>query len=288
MLFRSGLKVLLVDDLGQCQHYSADLVLNQNVHASEAMYGNRDGHTSFLLGPRFAMLRRDFKPWIKYERVINPNGRNVLVTMGGSDPDNVTAIVLDALRMVTVDGVKIVAVLGGSNPHVDSVEQIANQSPSIRFLTDASNMPELMAWADVAVAAAGSTCAEMSLLGLPAILIDLAGNQTPVAQELHRRQAAVHIGSSKDVTCAQIAGEVESLLLSPEHRTCLSRRSRELIDGGGAERVLAAMRGRDLCLRRIQEKDCQQLWEWANDPSVRPVSFASAAISWQQIGRAHV
>ncbi len=143
-------------------------------------------------------------------------------------------------------------------------------------------MPELMAWADIAVSAAGSTCAEMCLLGLPAILIDLAENQRPVAQELSRRQAAIHLGSSKEVTAADIAGKVQSLLLSTEHRVSLSRRSRELVDGEGAERVRAAIRGEDLRLRHVQEKDCRQLWEWANDPEVRPVSFATEPISWER------
>src|SRR5437867_2494423 len=33
-----GLRVLLIDDDGQADHYSADLVLNQNAHASENRY----------------------------------------------------------------------------------------------------------------------------------------------------------------------------------------------------------------------------------------------------------
>ena len=281
-LKNAGRKVFLVDDLGQCEHYFADLVLNQNVHASEAMYRSREAYTRLLLGPRFAMLRRDFKPWSKWQREITPNGRRVLVTLGGSDPDNVTATVLEALRAVNISGLEVVAVLGGSNPHIDFLTRLASQSPAIRFFRDAANMPELMAWADIAVSAAGSTCAEMCLLGLPAILIDLAENQRPVAQELSRKQAAIHLGSSKEVTAAEIGEKVQALLLAAEHRVSLSQRSRELVDGEGVERVRAAIRGEDLRLRRMQENDCRQLWQWANDPEVRPVSFATEPIPWER------
>ena len=55
-----------------------------------------------------------------------------------------------------------------------------------------------MEWADVAVSAAGTTCWEMCLLGLPAILIGLAPNQRPVAQELDRRGVAVYLDSEGD------------------------------------------------------------------------------------------
>ena len=278
----AGLKLLFVDDLGQCEQYSADLVLNQNVHASEYMYASREAYTRLLLGPRFAMLRRDFRRWSRWQREIIPNGRRVLVTMGGSDPDNITAIVLQALHAVKIDGLDVIAVLGGSNPHFGFLERFANHSPPVRFLRDAANMPELMAWADIAVSAAGSTCAEMCLLRLPAILLDLATNQVPVAQELGRRRAAIHLGSSKAVTAAEIAGSVQSLLLWKELRASLSLRCRELVDGEGAERVMAAIQGRDLRLRRVRRNDCRQLWEWANDPEVRPVSFATEPIPWER------
>jgi UDP-2,4-diacetamido-2,4,6-trideoxy-beta-L-altropyranose hydrolase len=281
-LKNAGLKLLLVDDLGRCGHYFADIVLNQNVHAREDMYASRKPRTRLLLGPRFAMLRRDFTPWRGWQREIATNGRKVLIMMGGSDPENVTAFVLEALRQVKVDGLEVVAVLGGSNPHSNFLRQFANESFSIQFFRDAANMPELMAWADVAVSAAGSTCAEICLLGLPAILIDVAENQSPVAQELGRLGAAIHGGSSKKVTAAEISGKVQSLLLAKEHRACLSQRAGELVDGEGAERVRAAIHGGDLRLRRVRENDCRQLWEWANDPEVRPVSFATEPISWER------
>jgi UDP-2,4-diacetamido-2,4,6-trideoxy-beta-L-altropyranose hydrolase len=278
----AGLKVLFVDDLGQCEHYFADLVLNQNVHAREQMYVSREAHTRLLLGPRFAMLRRDFRRWSKWRREIAPTGSKVLVTMGGSDPDNVTAIVLDALRQLKIDGLEVIAVLGGSNPHIDFLQRFAGQSPPIKLLRDAVNMADLMAWADIAVSAAGSTCAEMCLLGLPAILLDLAENQRAVAEELGRRRAAIHLGSSKEVTVPDIAGKVHSLLLSSELRLSLSQHCRGLVDGEGAQRVAAAIHGDDLQLQRVEEKDCRQLWEWANDPEVRPVSFATEPIPWER------
>ncbi len=281
-LKNAGVKLLFADDLGECSHYSADLVLNQNVHASENLYASRETYTKLLLGPRFAMLRRDFRRWRNWQREITYYGRKLLVMMGGSDPDNVTALVLQALEAAKIDGLEVVAVLGGSNPHANSLQRFVNQSTPTRLVADAGNMPELMAWADLAVSAAGSTCAEMCLLGLPAILIDLAENQTPVAQELDRKQVAIHLGPSKEVTAAEIAGKVRSLLLSKELRVSLSQRSRELVDGKGAERVEAAIRGGDLRLRRVREKDCRQLWEWANDPDVRPVSFATEPISWER------
>jgi RimJ/RimL family protein N-acetyltransferase len=139
-----------------------------------------------------------------------------------------------------------------------------------------------MAWADVAISAAGTTCWEMCVLGLPAILIDLVENQRPIALALERRAIAIHIGDSADLTAMEIAGKLEWLLFSTENRAAMSRRARLLVDGRGSGRVLSSVLSRNLRLRQIQEKDCRLLWEWANDPEVRAVSFSPEPIPWDQ------
>lgn len=278
----AGLKLLLIDDLGDAVHYWADVILNQNPHSSEAMYANRSQDSRLLLGCRYALLRREFAGWRTWQREIPPVARKLLITMGGSDPENVTGTALSALPLLGVDDLETTVVLGGSNPHRGSLEQAASASrKKIRVLTNVSNMPELMAWADLAVSAAGTTCWEMCFLGLPALLIDIAPNQTPVARELNRKGAAVHVGSSS-LTSQQLADALLPLLRSQQRRQEIASSGRRIIDGQGADRVVLAMKTGDLRLRRVGPEDCRLLWEWVNDPAVRAASFCQAAVPWEQ------
>ena len=57
---QAGHRLLFFDDNGHCGHYAAHLVVNQNAHATPAPYGQRAAHTALPLGPRFAVLRREF------------------------------------------------------------------------------------------------------------------------------------------------------------------------------------------------------------------------------------
>jgi UDP-2,4-diacetamido-2,4,6-trideoxy-beta-L-altropyranose hydrolase len=278
----SGLKVFFVDDNGHAAHYCSDIVLNQNVHATEDLYPSRGSYSRLLLGPRYAMLRREFHPWRDWKRKIAPAGRKVLVTMGGSDPDNVTGRVVDALRFVTLEKLEVTVLVGGSNPYLESLERAVEHPGAVRFVKNPSNIPELMAWADVAVSAAGTTCLEMCFLGLPALLIDVAANQTPVAEVLDQRNIAIHLGGADQVSAETIARELKSILSSEHARVEMSRRSRELVDGDGAERVVHAMQSANLHLRRVEERDCTLLWEWANDPVVRAASFSWKPIPFEQ------
>lgn len=295
----AGVKLLVVDDYGHAGHYSADLVLNQNVSADDSLYEDREPYTRALLGSQYCLLRREFRSWQNYTRTIADAGHRVLITMGGSDAENLSLRALQATAAVKIQNLEVTVVVGGSNPHFESLGTAAVRlhdecGMKITLRRNVANMPKLMAEADVAISAAGSTCWELCLLGLPALLIDVAENQTALAKELARRECAVHLGNS-GVSTEKVGNELDRLLHSPALRQSLSRRSRELVDGKGAGRVVAILRGTDLrdsdlrgtdvgaglCLRRVQAEDCRLLWEWANDPEVRAASFSPAPISWE-------
>src|SRR5207249_7168378 len=109
------------------------------------------------------------------EREIARVEKKVLVTLGGSDPENFTSAVLRAMRLVDIDGVELIVVVGPGNPNGEMLEQEAAGSNGLtRLCRNVTNIPELMSWADVAISAAGSTSCALCFLGLPAALIDVA------------------------------------------------------------------------------------------------------------------
>lgn len=279
-LKEAGFKILFLDDYGHARHYSADLVLNQNVGVAAELYADRGERTRLLIGPRYCLLRREFAAWRTWKREIAPTCRRLLVTMGGSDPKNLTLRVLRALA--NFEDLEVMVVTGGSNPHAEELEVAAAESPlKITMQRDVANMAEPMASADVAVSAAGSTCWEICLLGLPALLVDVATNQTSLAKELGLTGCAIHVGN-QTVSSGVIAQELRRLCQSRELRQSLALRSRALVDGEGAKRVISVLRGMEgWHLRLARAEDQRTLWEWANDPEVRAASFSSAPIPWE-------
>ncbi len=279
----AGLQLLVIDDDGHARQYCADIVLNQNPHAHEALYGNRARDTRLLLGPRYALLRREFGPWRGWQRAIPQVARKILVTLGGSDPDNVTGKVIQALQQVTIDGLEAIVVLGGSNPHQKQFPSALQEAHHhIRWASHVTNMPQLMAWADMAVSSAGCTAWELAYMGLPACVVTLAANQHPIADWLETAGLAHALGWHHHLSAADVAHAVTVLGASAQRRGEIARRGRELVDGEGSDRTYMHMTGAQLRLRQAREDDCQRLWEWANDPSVRAVSFSPEPIPWEQ------
>jgi UDP-2,4-diacetamido-2,4,6-trideoxy-beta-L-altropyranose hydrolase len=279
------LKLLFIDDYGHAGRYCADVVLNQNIYADESLYACREPHTHLLLGTRYALLRREFWPWRGWRREIPTVARKVLVTLGGSDPDNLTLTVLRALQRVDVDGLEVVVVVGGSNPHFQELEAASRHSlpgGAIRLVRNVTDMPELMAWADMAVSGGGSTCWELAFMGLPSLALILAENQRPVITGLDAAGAVINLGQPAALAPIEIARSLTELAATPGKRAAMTERGQALVDGDGARRVVQRMLSRALTLRPVQADDCRLIWEWANDPLTRAVSFSVEPIPWEK------
>lgn len=238
----AGLYVLAIDDYGHASHYWADVVLNQNITADEALYPSREAYTRLLLGTRYALLRKEFWPWRDWQRQIPPVATKVLVTLGGSDPDNVTLLVIQALQKAQIEGLEAVVVVGASNPHYEHLEQAVNGTEtSITLKQNVTNMPELMAWTELAITAGGSTCWETALMGLPSLVIVVAANQRESALKLRKLKLATTLEPTESLSWDLARNVKDMIYLRPETYGELSGRLRNLVDGYGSRRVLVAL-----------------------------------------------
>ena len=236
-------KILSIDDNGEAGTYACDLILNQNLHARQDLYRHREGSVRLLLGPSYALLRREFLH-ARFPRDISPVACKLLVSMGGSDPGNVTSRVLEALESLDIPHLEVAVVTGGSNPHAKSVAAAcASSKHACQVCNDVANMAELMTWADLAVSAAGSVCWEYCALGLPALLVTVADNQVPNALALRDAGAAKLLSGGSQFAIDEMTQAIMQLALSVPDRRSLSEKARTLVDGCGATRVLSAMFG---------------------------------------------
>lgn len=279
-----GTRILAIDDFGHADHYTADLILNQNLHASAELYQTKAPHTRLLLGTRYTLLRSEFRKWIGWQREIRTPAQRILVTMGGSDTRRETRMVLDALKQVDLPALEVDVVVGsGQSPQSGEFGQIVESfRGSIQFHENVSNMPELMANADIAVAAGGTTTWERALLGLPSLVGILAPNQMELAEYSERMGIGKNLGPFHSLTAPALAREIRLLMLDTAARQRMASRGPEIVDGRGVDRVILKLDASSLHTRPVEAEDCRQIWEWANEPLTRAVSFSSDVIPWEK------
>ena len=242
-LRQAGVRILFVDDGGGCGYRAPDWVLNQNLHADGSLYAGCEPAPRLLLGPRYALLRREFRLPKGRRREIRPVGSRLLVTFGGSDPDGITACVLGAMRGIGRADLEARIVIGPANQNPGAAVRAAADLPfPARIERNPAHIAELMEWADLAVSAAGSTCWEMACRGLPQLVLAVAPNQEPIAAALDRGGLAESLGPARMVHGCELAARIEAILADAARRARLAGRGQDTVDGTGATRVVGLLR----------------------------------------------
>jgi UDP-2,4-diacetamido-2,4,6-trideoxy-beta-L-altropyranose hydrolase len=287
---------LTIDDYGHLSDYRTSIVLNQNAGASEALYRSRSNHTRLLLGPQFALVRRELHTASGRDRRRDGTVKTILVTLGGSDPDNVTETVIRALQRLGEQDFRFRIIVGGLNDQLERLSALVKDDARFEFLCDVRDMASQYTWADLAIAAGGSSNWEMCCFGLPRLILVIAENQQSVASELARAGAAFNLGDASSVTVEQLANELQQLVPDVMRIQDCGESARRLVDGQGAVRCAQELvrpgttgsstvenrppdgSDSELVLRDVTNDDWQLLLDWRNDPTSRSASRNSEAI----------
>lgn len=237
-------RIMAIDDLADRPHdcdVLLDTALGRESKAYEALV---PGHCRVLLGPRYALLRSQFaaaRAGALARRGAARPVRRILVSLGGTDPTDVTAKVVEGIGRSGIEA-EIDVVMGLKAARRGDIERAWGQFPQpIRLLRDVTDMARLMVEADMAVGAGGSTTWERCCLGLPTVVVTLAPNQMVQAKALMDHNAALCLGWHEDVEVGAVAEAVRRLGAATEERSRLSVSSASLCDGEGVGRVAAAI-----------------------------------------------
>ncbi len=222
--------ILVIDDLANRPH-DCTALLDQNFwpDATARYQGLVPPHCLQLLGPAYLLLRDEFAQARATLQRDFTRMRRLLVNFGGADEPNVTCLALDALIALGATDIAIDVVIGAGNPHKAAVKQRLAVLPHARLHVQASNMAELIAQADLAIGACGSSTWERCFLGLPTVAVVLAENQRLAAQQLANEGVLVNIGALDAATPVALRSEVAALMNDPKRRAALGQRAMDIM-----------------------------------------------------------
>jgi UDP-2,4-diacetamido-2,4,6-trideoxy-beta-L-altropyranose hydrolase len=272
-------RMLVLDDLADRDH-DCDLLVDQNFYenADRRYIGKVSDGCSTLLGPKYAILREEFRRARDKAQPRTGVVRNILVFLGGTDAANHTAWAVDALTQLDLGGVQVEVVVGAEHPHQDAIGTMCTRH-GFRLHIQTTRMAELIVAADLAIGAGGSATWERCCLGLPCLAISVADNQDRLIRD-SARAGVLYAPSVSPTDTVLLAQHIRSLMTNPLLLESLSLNSLKLIDGRGVPRILRAMGVRPVNVRSAQAADAAQLFQWRNHPSIRQVSRTTDLIDW--------
>jgi spore coat polysaccharide biosynthesis predicted glycosyltransferase SpsG/RimJ/RimL family protein N-acetyltransferase len=252
-----GARVAVVDDGGRRGRYDADWVVDQNLGADAGRYDDRTDGCQLLLGTRYALLRTDVtagRPSAPPDRTGAP--RRLLTALGGSPPAGARSL----FGAVARD------------------ERLRDLGIEVVELAGAPDVGAVLAGADLALTAAGSTVWELCAWGVPSVAVVIADNQRVVARRAGAAGLVVDAGDLEQVGPEDLVAAIVALAADGSRRQALAGRAWAAIDGLGARRTATALRGSLLRVRPAGPDDEDLLGAWANDPVLRQHSFSPEPI----------
>lgn len=273
--------ILALDDLADRPH-DCDLLLDQTLNrGAEAYEGLVPPGCRLALGTRYALLRPEFarlRPAALERRGGDGRELRLLVSLGGTDPDNVTSLVLAAIEESELT-LALDVVVGGGCPWLEAIAERVASMARARLHVSPANLGALMAVADLAVGAAGTSAWERCCLGLPTLMLVLADNQRENARQLAAAGAVRCVTGSERDLAAAVARALRELVGDRALLDSMAARAASLCDGLGSLRarlILLPPRptkdGLGVTLRHAAPTDEATLLHWQQLPSIRSLA----------------
>lgn len=283
-LRQTARKILVIDDLADRQH-DCDMLLDQNFYRDmPGRYaGKVPAHGLLLLGPRFALLRDEFRELHETARPRQGPVKRLLVFFGGVDAENHTGMALRALAAVGRGDIQVDVVLGAQHPCRQEIERTCAEYGYFCHV-QTPRMAELMAAADLAIGAGGTATWERCCLGLPTIAISAAANQRSQLADAATAGLVYSPQTSHDIQTV-LARHLNALLENEALRQLISSTGIQTVDGTGVLRVAARMGCTGIEMRPARSDDAQRLHAWRNHPAIRSVSRNTEPIAWEDHSR---
>lgn len=236
-LKNNGFKILSIDDTAQIHFYS-DIVVNQNIGAENLDF-SAEKYTKFLLGSKYAMVRDDLLK--RNKKTVNKDVKNILITIGGTNPDNFILKILKILEKINKD-VKLLVISGPYNPFYKDLEEYTKESKlKIELIKSPKDMSKIYLDSDLAISAGGTTCYELAYFGIPNIIITVAENQKKIAEELDKQNVSIYVGEKETLKENIFKEKIHELINNYSLRKKISNNGEELVDGKGKVRIVDFM-----------------------------------------------
>jgi len=213
---KAGLNLLVFDDIGKLKHYWADIVLNQNAHATKIMYKNCEKSTKLLLGTEYALIRDEFDKY-RTGAGIRKQVKKIIISFGGSDVQNQSQRLKKLVDNLKIENLKVEVLKG-------------------------RNIERRLAGADLAITSGGITVWELAYLGVPTLIAETSKVESALARGVKKYQAFGYLGKVKSKSNKWIKSQVKKCMDNFVNRYQMSQNAQKIIDGRGAERIIKEMR----------------------------------------------
>lgn len=199
-----------------------------------------DPNRRVFQGPQYMPLHHSFRHFNKARRVYRRNIRNVFVSLGGAAQYRHLRRLIDILSR---HGFQI-KIAPGYYLKKNSIKTLRRIYPKLRFVGKTESLARSFYEADVALITSGVAAAEAAAAGTPSLCFYCHDEQKFIAHSWQKHGAGLAISKIDEIEEGALLDTIRSL--SAEKRTEMGAIGKRLSDGGGAMRIIAFLKEKEI------------------------------------------
>ena len=204
----------------------------------DALYEHDVGDENVFTGHKYYILKDEF--YFQPQKIITQKVENILITFGGTDPNNFTEKVIDSILATSYDG-RINVILGLGYTGLERLIDKYESNKLIQIYRNVSDISEFMFKADIIFTSAGRTMYEVCSLGVPTIC--LCQNERELTHVFaNETNGFMNMGLGADVEKQQIIDEFLRLVNDYELRAEMNRKMLNVDLKDGFENIWSIIR----------------------------------------------
>lgn len=231
---KKSIQTIVFDVMNNCSGVP-DVLINDSLVEKSTFYKHLVGATKLCLGLDYFLL--DNPPSVMG---IRREVRQIMLTMGGSDPANLTLNILQVLLKINACAdCSLNVVLGPLYQEKNEVFALVKNYQQIRVLEAPNNFLDILSKQDMVIIAAGRTLYECAYLGRPAIVAPSIEHESVISSLYAEKTGSINLGLwDAKMSPLKLGESIAAYKSNYALRCSMHTAGRALIDGRGKERIL--------------------------------------------------
>ena len=230
LLVRINIPICVISDDSYYHEFPVNLVINGNPNQLEDNYIKFKDN--YLIGPKYFIMDKSYST---IQRKYN-NKSNVLVSLGGSDHNDIIFVVLKSLiKSNYVE--KIVVISSKSSGYSRKLENLAieNKDTEIEIHLDVESLFFYWQTCGLAITAGGNTLFERIASGIPGATVCQLERQMEIANSFENLKVNVNLGFGPTLSEKELSLSIENFLKNEKSHLMQREYSSKIVPGNGLE-----------------------------------------------------
>ncbi len=230
---KHGCRTIVIIDNTKRKEIDADIVLNANPAQLTQDYSTQKAR--YLLGPMYFIMDEAYA----HTEVIKPNGniRKILLSLGGSDHNDLLFRILKVIGQIKRD-LSLIVVSSGATGYIDRLKTYIRTLPyACDIMVDVPGLVSLWEQCDLAITAGGNTLFERIASRRPGATVCQLPRQMEIADRFQTLKVNCNLGFGPELGDVALAKRLDLFIADTKAHMIQYRQAQKVVDGRGIIRL---------------------------------------------------